>query len=86
MDKAKVNAAATVVAANAARQDSHCVWVGYDTQASENKVSHTVIEIESEETRHLLAHDSLAQVCFSFNRSKQDSHYNLNVNFRVIPN
>lgn len=70
MDKAKGNAAAAVVAANAARQDSHCVWVGYDTQSSENKISHTVIEIESEETRHLLAHDSLAQVCVPNRRSQ----------------
>lgn len=69
MDKAKGNTApAAVVGANAARQDSHCVWVGYDTQPSENKISHTVIEIESEESRHLLAHDSLAQVCFSNTR------------------
>lgn len=39
------------------------VWLGYEpTAAEQHQVSHTVIEIESDETRHLLAHDSLAQV------------------------
>lgn len=42
------------------------VWLGYEPQGNESghQVSHTVIEIESDETRHLLAHDSLAQVKF----------------------
>ena len=30
--------------------------------SNDGKISHTVIEIETDETRHLLAHDSLAQV------------------------
>lgn len=37
-----------------------------DAQLNDNKISHTVIEIEMDETRHLLAHDSLAQVLLFF--------------------
>lgn len=55
-----------VAAHDGAGNSGNFVWLGYEPQGNESghQVSHTVIEIESDETRHLLAHDSLAQVKF----------------------
>lgn len=61
-ESSSVMHASTASTANAAvRPDVHCNNRD-DTQLNDNKISHTVIEIEMDETRHLLAHDSLAQV------------------------
>lgn len=44
------------------RQDGNCTRSDDIQMIPDDKISHTIIEIESDETRHLLAHDSLAQV------------------------